>query len=61
LGPEIEVHIQKSPIPIVWLDTSVIINMAKWKFGVGGSLEETVRNDRRANRAGGKRGGGRAG
>jgi len=27
----VEINIQKSPIPIVWLDTSVIINMTKYK------------------------------
>ena len=30
----INVKIEKSPIPIVWIDTSIIVKMAQWKFKI---------------------------
>jgi hypothetical protein len=38
----ITVKIRKSPIPILWLDTSVLIYMTKWKFQIGGIPEKTT-------------------
>lgn len=37
----IQVTIQKSPIPIIWLDTSVISYMTQWKHKIG-KLEQTM-------------------
>lgn len=30
---KVNVNIEKSPIPLVWIDTSIVIKMAKWKVG----------------------------
>ena len=38
--PELKVKINKAPIPIVWLDTSIINYIVKWRFKIGNDLEE---------------------
>ncbi len=38
---EIQLKIEKSKVPIIWLDTSIIFNMTKWKRGE--SLDSTTR------------------
>lgn len=39
---KIKVKIQKSPIPIIWLDTSVINYIAKWKLKIGNPPEQII-------------------
>jgi len=40
MSTELAVKIKKSPIPIIWLDTSIINYMTKWKFQIGGHPEK---------------------
>lgn len=40
---KIDVRIQKSEIPIIWIDTSIINLMTQWKYGLG-KLEKTQEN-----------------
>lgn len=39
----IQITIQKSPIPIIWLDTSIIFYMTQWKYKIG-RLNQTILN-----------------